>query len=96
MMTDEGYNDPGWGDPNRLHPDGAPGQAEQQMRMLLGDATYERMKKNTQEYQALSFASTKAHTSETLAKAGMWSALGFLLVAGTLLGVAWSIWAWVS
>ena len=85
-MTDE------W--ERRLHPDGAPGDAEYEARKLLGDRNYENIRDTSKRNQELLFADTIAHTDLVRARATLVTALGFLVSVATLLGVAWSIWAW--
>lgn len=49
----------------RIHPEGVPGQMESEMRRLMGDKEYERMKQDGKRY-------TEAYTQMAESKARFW------------------------
>lgn len=82
-------------DPNRLHPDGAPGIAEAQYRRMYGDAGYEALRDAAKTEQALLQLSDMARIERFKAMSSLIGAVTFAVITATLIGVGFALWWWV-
>lgn len=83
-------------EPNRLHPEGAPGALEGMLRQFMGDTGYERLRDADASARDEALAAARATTALTRALAGLVSVVTVAILVVVLLGVGWSIWAWVG